>query len=287
MSKSSTKGDGKQKDDLEFNNETNNNEATTSNDATNEFKDNLEDAGIADSSLSDSNSSYQSDQLVALKRLSKARDASLDQAYENLCACKCFCKGTLKSDCSLNRSLIKLSDGFQSLNLNPIIGWSRKYLEELNNLHNVTLMIIGGDLNDGLKKGLNNSEIAFELQSFGVSKFIQAFKFLPKFRLLCKEDQKRLLQPCCSALLLLRSTKHFDSLKEEWKVNSCSNKDNIKLSFDIMKENHNQEDLHYTYLRFCENVRREWREDDLIMTIVLVIVLYSSAKVILDKKLSA
>lgn len=242
-----------------------------------------------DGIVSTDTDSSSSDQLV-LSRLSKARDESLDRAYENVCACKCECKDSSRMDCRFARGLTKMLDDFQSVSLTPIVGWSDRHMDELRNLHYATQMIITGDLNDGLKSTQNSEMIALELQSFAVTKFIHAFKYLPKFNSLCKEDQKRLLQPCCAELLLLRSTKHFDSLKEEWEVNSFSKKnEQIKLSFEIMKET-NQSDgegLYDTYLRFCENVKREWREDDLFMTMVFVIVLFSSAKVIHDKKLSA
>ena len=242
-----------------------------------------------DGIVSTDTDSTSSDQLV-LSRLSKARDESLDRAYENVCACKCECKDSSRMDCRFARGLTKMLDDFQSVSLAPIVGWSDRHMDELRNLHYATQMIITGDLNDGLKSTKNSEMIALELQSFAVTKFIHAFKYLPKFNSLCKEDQKRLLQPCCAELLLLRSTKHFDSLKEEWEVNSFSKKnEQIKLSFGIMKEN-NQSDgegLYDTYLQFCENVKREWREDDLFMTMVFVIVLFSSAKVIHDKKLSA
>lgn len=247
-----------------------------------------DDDGIV-STDTDSSSSDHCDQLV-LSRLSKARNESLDRAYENVCACQCGCRDSSRMDCSFARGMTKMLDDFQTVTLTPLAGWSDRHMDELRNLYYATQMIITGDLNDGLKSTQNSEMIALELQSFAVTKFIHAFKYLPKFNSLCKEDQKRLLQPCCAELLLLRSTKHFDSLKEEWEVNSFSKKDeHIKLSFEIMKENNqlDGEGLYDTYLQFCENVKRKWREDDLLMCLVFVIVLFSSAKVIHDKKLSA
>ena len=251
-------------------------------------KQSSDDDGIV-STDTESTSSDHCDQLV-LSRLSKARNESLDRAYENVCACQCECRDSSRMDCRFARGLTRMLDDFQSVSLTPLAGWSDRHMDELRNLYYATQMIITGDLNDGLKSTQNSEMIALELQSFAVTKFIHAFKYLPKFNSLCKEDQKRLLQPCCAELLLLRSTKHFDSLKEEWEVNSFSKKDEqIKLSFEIMKENTqiDGEGLYDTYLRFCENVKRKWREDDLFMTIIFVIVLFSSAKVIHDKKLSA
>lgn len=225
-----------------------------------------------------------------LNRLSSARDESVEQAYEDLCACKCLCKNSRKGYCSFNKILIKLLDGILGFNLNPLIGWSKRELQELHNLHNATQMIVTGDLNEDIKTSFSTETIALQLQSFAVSKFTHAFSYLPKFNSLCKEDQKRLLKPCCAELLLLRSTKHFDSLNEQWAVNSWTKKhEQIKLNFSIMKEKNQIINVRISeiYLKFCEVVKPSWREDDLFMTIIFVIVLFSSAQVIHDKKLSS
>ena len=91
-----------------------------------------------------------------------------------------------------------------------------------------------------------------------------AFRHLDKFNSLCIDDQKRLLQTCCAELLLLRSAKHFDSLKEEWEIQLSSNpnKNNqVKLSLDIMKVKESvPEGLHLSYLEFYETVKKQWRE---------------------------
>ena len=207
----------------------------------------------------------------------------------DVCQCLCSCNNNSKINCKFNGLYIKILNDFYLLNLNKTVGWKWTDIVKLSNLHQATQMIVTGDLNENLKNSLDSDMIALHLQQFAVSKFINAFKFLPRFNQLCKEDQKRLLQPCCAELLLLRSTKHFDSLKEEWKVRSFSKKtEHIKLSLDNMKESEPsfRINLHDSYLKFCENVKREWREDDLFMTMVFVIVLFSSHYVFNDRKLS-
>lgn len=186
-----------------------------------------------------------------LSQISKEREISLDE-------CLCTCDDTSKSVCKI---LSELLNDFQLLNLT--VPWSKNDAAKLRSLCEATEKIIDGDLNCPLINQCNTEMKAVKLQSFAVDKFIRAFRHLDKFKALDIEDQKRLLQPCCAELLLLRSAKHFDSIKEEWKVFNPKKKDKepVKLPLTIMRENQLiSSSLHLAYLKFYENVKRRWRE---------------------------
>lgn len=90
----------------------------------------------------------------------------------------------------------------------------------ISHISEATRHIISGDVQD-LERWLPDARLEGpqKLQTYGVFKFILAFRSLPAFNNFPPVDQKVLLRSCCSQLLLLRSTKHFNRERLCWEIN--------------------------------------------------------------------
>lgn len=154
---------------------------------------------------------------------------------------------------------------------------------------------------------------AMKLQSFGVDKLIAGMTRIDSFSLLNDDLKAMLLKGAIAEMMLVRSSMHFDPRTKGWTIGAvdlpgnsdqtsittdkvsqlslmpCSSKQSsvqlltpnasFHLSVELFRHIPGATQWVDDYFKFCELIDKSWKEDDVLITLLMVLILFNPENV--------
>ena len=147
---------------------------------------------------------------------------------------------------------------------------------------------------------------AMKLQKFGVDKMIVGVSNLMRFKMLDEKLKETLLRGSCTEMMLCRSTMHFCPEAKGWTVQAVNASSfmpgeverpeslktwcqthvfsesgtaldtmSFNLSIEMFQELNGNPDWIQDYYTFCSLLDQSWKEDEILITIFIILILYN------------
>lgn len=153
---------------------------------------------------------------------------------------------------------------------------------------------------------------AMKLQSFGVDKLIAGMTRISSFSLLDDNLKATLLKGAIAEMMLVRSTMHFDSRSKGWTINAVdapqtsllcdknplslmpsssrqlstisqlepmSSNTSFHLSLELFQHIPGATEWVDDYLKFCDLMDQSWKDDEVLITLLMVLILFNPENV--------
>lgn len=113
----------------------------------------------------------------------------------------------------------------------------------------------------------------------GITKLCKAFEEISGYKRLDEMKKKHLLMANCTYLLFLSAAKYYNFRTLSWditvKLNNEEGDKRIKMPVSVEVMNNGNKELASSYIKLMEMFDRNWLDDELLMTLIFVICLFT------------
>lgn len=129
---------------------------------------------------------------------------------------------------------------------------------------------------------------ALKWQFFGITKLCKAFQEITAYKQLDETEKKYILMSNCTYILMLSSTKYYNFDTYSWDINVKLNNQESKrmkmpVPVQVMNISGSKKELASYYVKFMEIFDRTWLEDEILMSLIFVICLFTPDEKLIKK----